>query len=314
MNYRHTPVMLSEAIEYLKPFPGGTFIDCTLGGGGYTEAIVKKVGGSGRVVAIDADEMAINNAKIKFKDNNNVLLVHDNFKDLSKITNQLAETEQNMLFDGIVFDLGLSGAQLEDQSRGISFQLAAPLDMAFGVGGVDTGKIVNNWAEGEIRRIIKDYGEEKFANSIARNISKARKIKSIKTTDELLEIIKMSVPAAYRHNQKIHFATRTFQALRIATNNELENLEKALAATIEILKPGGRLVVISYHSLEDRIVKTFLKNESKNCICSSQVPICQCNHQAKFKIITKKPLVPSEEEIKINPRARSAKMRVAEKI
>ncbi|MFH1822318.1 MAG: 16S rRNA (cytosine(1402)-N(4))-methyltransferase RsmH [Patescibacteria group bacterium] len=325
MNYSHTPVMLKEVIAYLNPCPGQYFIDCTLGGGGYTQAISEKVGKDGKVLAIDLDILAINNAKNKTCSwlgpgikTNNVILAHENFKNLSKIVKGFyAEKKiQNNKFNGIVFDLGLSSAQLEDRTRGFSFQQAGPLDMSFGQEGnkgSETGYIVNNWSEKELERILREYGEERFARLIARAIISKRKIKQIKTTDELVKIIEEVVPKKYHFN-KIHPATRTFQALRIATNDELNNLESALRQALNLLKVGGKIIVISYHSLEDRIVKCFFKKESKDCLCPPQAIICQCGHKASLKILTKKIIIASEKEIKNNPRARSAKMRVAKKI
>jgi 16S rRNA (cytosine1402-N4)-methyltransferase len=316
MEYRHTPVMLAEALEYLKPRRGGIFIDCTLGGGGYTKALLDIVGERGQVIGIDMDELAVSNANNKFKNYKNLNIVHDNFKNLQAIVNKFLVNQKSFMVDGIVFDLGLSSAQLEDGHRGLSFRMDAPLNMSFGneEDGLSTFDIVNKNREQELSRIIWEYGEERYANRIAHKIVEARKTQSISTTGKLVEIIGSAVPANYRHNSKIYFATRTFQALRIATNREIDNLNKVLPQTITLLKTGGRLVVISYHSLEDRIVKKILRLESKNCLCPPQAPICNCHHQANFKIITKKPLVPTTIEIKNNPRARSAKMRVAEKI
>lgn len=314
MEYKHVPVMLEEAVSNLNIKPGGAFLDCTLGGGGYTEEIAKKVGEKGIIAAIDADDLAIKNAEQKFKNKKNIILIHDNFKSLHKIINRISEGKKDFLFDGIVFDLGLSSAQLKDSSRGFSFQFDTPLKMSFGKEGGETDEIVNKWSENEIRRVLREFGEEKFAGAIAKNIVKARKEKVIRTTGDLIKVIGGSIPNSYKNNIKIHFATRTFQALRIATNEELKNLEDVLPQAQEALKPGGRLVIISYHSLEDRIVKNFFRKESRNCICRKEVPICQCKHQTTLKIITKKPLEPTDNEIKINPRARSAKMRVAEKI
>lgn len=309
--------MKKEAIEYLDLRAGDKIIDCTLGGGGYTMEIAKKVGPSGRVLAIDADKMAIENAKQKIAAENfkNIILAYGNFKDLQNIVkNELFG--ENAEFDGIVMDLGLSSAQLEDKNRGFSFQLDAPLNMAFGAvengAGNKTVDIVNKYKREELRNILKEYGEEKYASKITDSIINYRKNNPIETTKQLVEIISGAVPNSYK-NKKIHFATRTFQALRIATNDELKSLEKALPQARGLLKSKGRLVIISYHSLEDRIVKRFIKQESKECLCPPQAPICVCGHKANLKILTKKPIVPTEEEIKNNPRARSAKLRVAEK-
>lgn len=311
--------MLKEVLEYLHPENGQFFIDCTLGGAGYTIEIAKRVGEEGKVLAIDLDEMAIKNAQQLISNLNltNIILVNDNFKNLPKITKKYFKKEREAgEFSGIVFDLGLSSAQLEDKNRGFSFRLAAPIDMAFGssASGRKTEEIVNNWPEKDLAKIIREYGEERFAKRIAAAIVKKRKSERIKTTGELVEIIKEALPQRYFINSKIHPATRTFQALRIATNDELINLKEALPAALSLLKNGGCLAVVSFHSLEDRIVKNFFKQEARDCLCPPALPVCQCGHKAQLKILTKKIIRPGEDEIKLNPRARSARLRVAEKI
>lgn len=314
--YKHIPVMLGEALDYLLLAPGKNIIDCTLGGAGYTTAIAEKIKPKGKVIAIDLDDMAIKNAEkiIKSKNLTNVILVRDNFKNVYQIAKNIYSKESIREFDGIVLDLGLSSAQLADQNRGFSFQLDAPLEMEFSGKGNIAKEIVNNWQCDEIEKIIKEYGEERFARNIAKNITLARKDKYIETTKELVEIIARSVPGAYRNNRKIHFATRTFQALRIAANDELKSLQIVLPQAVRLLAPGGRIVVIAYHSLEDRIVKHFFKTEAKKCICPPESPICTCQHEPSLKIITKKAILPASAEIKINPRSRSAKLRAVEKI
>ncbi|MDD5291546.1 MAG: 16S rRNA (cytosine(1402)-N(4))-methyltransferase RsmH [Patescibacteria group bacterium] len=317
MEYKHEPVMIKEVLEYLRPGKGQFFIDCTLGGAGYTIAIAERVGETGRVLSIDLDEMAVANARglISDKKLTNIILVNENFKNLSKIIKKyFPEENQTGRFSGIVFDLGLSSAQLEDKSRGFSFQLAAPLDMAFGpLAGRRTEEIINNWPEADLKKIISEYGEEKFAGNIARSIIKRRKEGKIKTTGELTEIIAGAVPKKYQ-NARIHPATRTFQALRIATNDELENLRQVLPTAVSLLKSGGRIAVVSFHSLEDRIIKNFFRQEARGCLCPPNFPICQCGHKASLKILTKKVIKPGGEEVAKNPRARSACLRVAEKI
>ncbi|MDD4902460.1 MAG: 16S rRNA (cytosine(1402)-N(4))-methyltransferase RsmH [Patescibacteria group bacterium] len=311
MEYQHTPVMLKEVMEYLKPQQGGYFIDGTLGGGGYTGALSEIVGEQGKVLAIDLDEQAIANTAQKKL--NNVILVKDNFVNLASI---IADNiEAGKLFDGFVLDLGLSSFQLADLKRGFSFREDSPLDMAFNSTGDDrrTRAIVNDWHEEDLARIIFTYGEEKHARRIARGIVERRREAGIETTGDLVEIIKKAIPRRL-WNERVHPATKTFQALRIAVNHELENLEKVLPQAVAALKSGGRLAIISFHSLEDRIVKDYFKKESRDCLCPPEIPICRCGHQASLKIITKKPLLPTAEEININPRSRSAKMRVAEKI
>ncbi|MCK5320364.1 16S rRNA (cytosine(1402)-N(4))-methyltransferase RsmH [Candidatus Parcubacteria bacterium] len=314
--YKHIPVMLNEVIDFLSPKKNQNFIDCTLGGAGYTVAIAKLILPKGKILSIDLDKLAVRNAETVIKKENlkNIKIAHGNFKDIAKILQNNWENPQDAKINGIVFDLGLSSAQLKDERRGFSFQLDAPLDMAFGAQQeCSTEQIINNWREKEIEKILKDYGEERFAKSIARRIIDARKDIEIKNTKQLVDIIAEAVPGKYRNNRKIHFATRTFQALRIATNDELNSLKKALPEALNILTKGGRIVVISYHSLEDRIVKHFFKKEAKDCLCPPELPVCRCGHKAGLKIITKKALPASAEEVKKNPRSRSAKMRVIEK-
>jgi 16S rRNA (cytosine1402-N4)-methyltransferase len=303
--------MLKEVLEYLQPKKDGYFIDGTLGGGGYTSALSKAVGENGKILAIDLDEQAIaNTAK---KNLNNLVLVQDNFSNLSSIIeNNFA---QGILFDGFVLDLGLSSFQLADTRRGFSFREDSPLDMSFGSSGEDetTRKIINNWREEDLVKIFFTYGEEKHARRIAKGIVERRRLARIETTGDLAEIIKKAIPRRLC-SEKVHPATKTFQALRIAVNHELESLEKVLPQALAVLKSGGRIVIISFHSLEDRIVKDFFREQTRDCICPPEIPLCRCSHRASLKIITKKIILPSEEEIKINPRSRSAKMRVAEKI
>lgn len=312
--YQHTPVMLEEAIKFLDPKPGQVIIDCTLGGGGYTEAIAKLVGETGRVIALDADETAINHAKLKIDAIGiaNVSFYHANFRDIKRIVESESERIPNLRIDGIVFDLGLSSAQLEDRFRGFSFKEDSPLNMSFGslISDRKTQDIVNTYQVSELAVIIKNYGEERFAQSIARSIAKIRSEHPITTTAQLVEAIKLGVPASHRH-QRIHFATRTFQALRIATNDELRSLEEALSSLREILDRGAKIVIVSFHSLEDRIVKQFFRHEAKDCICPPGAPICTCHHAARLQIITKKAVQPTEAETAANPRARSAKLRAA---
>ncbi|MBN2884889.1 16S rRNA (cytosine(1402)-N(4))-methyltransferase RsmH [Patescibacteria group bacterium] len=312
MAYKHIPVLLEEVLSVLNPLPGQTYIDCTLGGTSYTRAIAKLVGKKGRVISIDADEMAIKNAEGILKNDNfqNVSLVHDNFRNLEAIAKEY--TPEGV--DGIVFDLGLSSAQLDDELRGFSFQGDRPLDMAFGVGeSVSTINLINSSSLSELTRIFRELGEEPQAYRLAKEIITARKHKKIESTKELVDIILKITPARFLKS-RIHPATRVFQALRLATNDEFGSLKEALLATADILKIGGRLAVVSFHSGEDRIVKQWLKQESSDCLCPPQAPVCICNHQARFKVIAKKPLMASNEELKTNPRARSAKLRVAEKI
>lgn len=319
MIYQHTPVMLKEAIEILNPRSGQKFIDCTLGGGGYTKAILEKIGQQGKVLAIDLDDLAIANAKLNFKTeikNKKLILAHENFKNLRIIIETYFAADAK--FDGLVLDLGLSSAQLEDRGRGFSFSAAdSPLGMNFGDSISQRAEnIINNWSARDLAGIFKDYGEEKFAYKIALAIVKERQVQRIVTAGKLAEIAAKAKPAAHwrKFQSKIHPATKVFQALRIAVNQELENLRSVLPQALKALKSGGRLVVISYHSLEDRIVKQYFKEEAKDCLCPPRLPVCRCGHKAGLKILTHKILRPDEEEVLKNQRSRSAKLRAAGKI
>ncbi len=314
MQYKHISVMLREVLEAMHPEAGDNFIDGTLGGAGYTIELAKRILPEGKVLSIDLDNLAIQNAKNKLKEEelDNLIIVQDNFRNMKEIV-QKNWLEGGASFSGIVLDLGLSSAHLDDKERGFSFQFDTPLKMEFGKAEETTEEIVNNWSEKDLSRVIREYGEEKYAYKIAQAIVDKRKEKTIKTTGELVEVVGEAVPAFYKR-KRIHFATKTFQALRMATNGELESLEEVLPQALDLLAPGGRLAIVSFHSLEDRIVKNFLRQESKDCLCPKEAPICQCNHEKKINIITRKALMPTQEEIKINPRARSAKLRVAEKI
>lgn len=326
MQYHHHPVMLSEVLEILDPGPGEYFLDATLGGGGYTKAMAEKAGEKGRVLALDLDPLAIENAHklIQEKDFKNIVIAQANFKDLKETAEENLGPDTK--FDGVVFDLGLSQAQLDDENRGFSFKGDTPLDMSFA--GEDkkgeasqAGYIVNNYGAAELEELFREFGEERLSLRIAKNIEKRRREQPLKTTGELEKIIEEATPnrfSPYKNNIK----ARIFQALRIAVNQELENLKQALPQAVELLTEGGKIVVISYHSLEDRIVKNFFQEESQDCICPPELPECRCDHQARLKVIkhkkekgkTKNFLLPTPEEIEKNPKARSAKLRAAQKI
>jgi len=290
----HIPVLQKEVMQYLAPKPNEKFIDCTAGFGGHTAAILEKNGPQGRVLGIDWDKEVISQLKsqtTKFKDR--LILVNDSFTNLKEIAKKFHS------ISGVLFDLGMSSWHLEESGRGFSFLKSEPLDMRYNVNNPLTAeKIVNYWSEPEMENILKEYGEERFAGNIAEEIINERKFYPIKSTSQMVKIIQKAIPFRYQR-QKIHFATRVFQALRIAVNDELNNLKKALPQAVEILNPQGRIVVISFHSLEDRIVKNFLKEKSKENI---------------LQILTKKPTRPARQEIIINPRSRSAKLRAAIKI
>ena len=319
----HKPVLLKEAIEYLNPKPGQKFIDATVDGGGHAMAILEKIVPNGKLLGIEWDGELLKYLKFKIENlklRQNVILAQDSYINLKKI----AIENGFMDADGILFDLGMSSWHLEEAGKGFTFQKNEPLDMRYGVEkfpisptspkqpfrlrrpgnhqfpnvGLTAEEIINKYSYDELAKILKEYGEERFAKSIAAHIVKARKEKPIKTTYELVEIIKHSAPFWYRQG-RIHYATRTFQALRIAVNDELENLKSGLGQAMDILTTGGRIAVMSFHSLEDRIVKNFFRTKAKEGV---------------LKIIIKKPIIAGLAEITENPRARSAKLRVAEKI
>lgn len=312
MLYQHSPVLLSEILAGLALKKGGTYLDCTLGGAGYTLAIAQAVGEKGKVIAIDADILAIDNATklIEEKKIQNITLVHNNFKFLDDILN---ENLSGDLLDGIVFDLGLSSAQLADEDRGFSFIGKRPLDMAFGAGAKqETVHLINKASLSELTKILRDYGEEPQAYKLAKAIVAKRKESWLKNTEDLKNIIEQVV---YRKKgTTINPATKTFQALRIATNDEINSLQLALESSLKYLKKEARLVLVSFHSGEDRVVKQFFKKESQDCLCPPERPLCNCQHQAQLRVISKKPIMATEEEIAVNPRSRSAKLRIAEKI
>jgi 16S rRNA (cytosine1402-N4)-methyltransferase len=302
----HKPVLLNEVIETLCPQPGQRYVDCTLGNGGHAEAILERILPGGQLLGIDADANAIEIAGHRLANyRQNAILMKDNFSNLEMICRE----NSFLPVRGILFDLGLSSAQLDDAKRGFSFQQYGPLDMRFDLAQeVTATDIVNAFSEEKLAEILKNYGEERYSKRIAQYIVNSRPINS---TIQLVDTIKEAT-GGYR--TKLHPATRTFMALRIYVNRELENLSVALKQTINCLDRRGKLVVISYHSLEDRIVKQFMLMESKGCICPPSIPVCRCGHKASLRIITKKVITPSETEINTNPRSRSAKLRVAERL
>jgi len=289
----HIPVLQKEVLQYLDPKPNENFVDCTIGGGGHAFSILEKTSPKGKILGIDADEKVIKNLKIK-KLEKRITFVCDNYVNLEEIVKK----HKFRPIHGILFDLGMSSWDLEESGRGFSFLKKEPLDMRYDLQNPLTAeKIINYWSAPEIEKILRDYGEEPFARPIAKNIIEFRKIKPITNTSQLVEMIKKSFSRRFQQ-KNIHPATKTFQALRIVVNDELNNLEKVLPQVLEILKPGGKLVIISFHSLEDRIVKNFYRSRAS----------------IDLKILTKKPVGPTVEEIKINPRSRSAKLRAAEKL
>lgn len=312
----HKPVLLKESVEKLDLRKGDTVVDATLGGGGHSLAILEKILPDGKLIAIDRDARAIRDFRgkleildIKLK-KENLELINDNFVNLEEILASLKIFSVN----SIIADLGMSSDQVENAERGFSFQKDALLDMrADQKTGLTAKDIVNNYNQRELEKVFKEYGEEKYAARIARAIVFRRVSKPIERTLELVSIIEKSVPAFYKR-QKIHFATKTFQALRIEVNQELENLKKFLPEAIGALKRKGRLVIITFHSGEDRIVKSIFRENARGCICPSEFPICQCGIKPKIRLVNKKPITPSWEETGENPRSRSAKLRAVEKI
>ncbi len=301
----HIPVMQQEVIEGLAVQPGGRYIDCTAGTGGHAGAILKHSSPGGQLLGIDADPSAVEAARKRLAGYGSAVVIeNDNFVNLEKVCNKYEFKPVH----GILLDLGLSSLQLNDNGRGFSFQYAAPLDMRFNPEQkITAADIVNKYSEAELARIIRDYGEEPGSNRIARAIISERPLNS---TIELAKIVEQAV--GFKRG-RIHPATRTFQALRIAVNNELEHLESTLRQAVNLLGYEGRLVVITYHSLEDRIVKQFMQHEAKDCVCPPEAMVCNCRHEASLKLINRKVITPSVEEISRNPRSRSAKLRIAER-
>ncbi len=304
---RHIPVMLQEVLHYLQPQPGGKYIDATVGGGGHAEAILAASAPDGKLLGLDADPEAIERTQRRLhRLEHRVILVQAHFDQLEDVANRYGFVPA----DGVLMDLGVSSDQLDEARRGFSFLKPGPLDMRMDPSLPHTAAdLVNNLSEDELARIIRTYGEEPRARRIARAIVRNR---PIMTTTQLAELIESVVPR--RPGQRLHPATRTFQALRIAVNDELGALERALPQALRVLRSGGRLVVITFHSLEDRIVKRFFQREAKDCICPPRQPVCTCGHKAQVRILTRKPVVPSAAEIAQNPRSRSAKLRAAEKL
>ena len=302
----HIPVLLNEAVEALRAQPGGRFIDCTIGSGGHAAAILKSILPQGKLLGIDADPEAIRANKARFNNYSETInLVNDNFANLKTICSKY----KFYPVAGILFDLGVSSRQLDTAQRGFSFRREAPLDMRFGSEQrLTAADIINTFPEQELAHIIKEYGEERHSRRIAQHIVQNRTITS---TVQLAQVVEQSLG---RKHTKIHPATKTFMALRIAVNKELDNLKTALKQTIGLLRFQGRLVVISYHSLEDRIVKEFMRREASSCICPPETIVCRCGHVPTLKLISRKVIRPTSLEIESNPRSRSAKMRIAERL
>ncbi len=308
--YGHRPVLLDECLEALNIRPDGIYIDGTLGRAGHSLEIARRLT-TGRLISIDRDETAIEAAKERLKDYmDRVTLVHSNFDRVGEILEELHIHG----VDGMLFDLGVSSPQLDEAQRGFSYMNDAPLDMRMDRTAYLTARhVVNEWSYEELRRILFDFGEERYAPAIAKGICRAREAAPIETTAQLVDIIKSSMPpAALREKQ--HPAKRSFQAIRIAVNGELDALPPMLEAAAEVLNVGGRLAVISFHSLEDRIIKKTMQELATGCTCPSNFPVCVCGKKPKMKLVSRKPIVSGAAELEYNPRARSAKLRVAEKL
>lgn len=303
MEFKHIPVLFNETIDSLNIKPDGIYADCTAGGGGHSGAILERLSEKGRLVMIDQDPEAIANLRKKFADNNNVLIINRNFKDIDEIARENAIDG----FDGILADLGVSSHQLDTPERGFSFHSDAPLDMRMSKQGISAADIVNTYDEKELARILLCYGEEKFAKSIARLIVARRKEQPFETTFQLVEVIKDAIPARARREGG-HPARRSFQALRISVNQEISILPSSIEKMFSLLNPGGVLSIITFHSLEDRAVKNMFRSFTEGCTCPKDFPVCVCGNTPKGRLPFKS-LSPSEQELELNSRSRSARLR-----
>jgi len=301
----HTSVLLKESIELLAPRPEGFWLDATSGAGGHSGEILKKIVPGGKLILLDKDADAINEAEKNLKEfEGYTIFINDDFSNVEKALLSVNISKIN----GALFDLGVSSFQIDTPEKGFSFMKEGPLDMRMDKRRPFTAKdVVNSYPEEALVRVIKEYGEERFAKKITVNIIKARPLKS---TKELADVVRASVP----FKNKIDSVVRVFQAVRIEVNGELESLKKGLESSLRLLETGGHVVVLSYHSLEDRIVKNFFREEASGCICDKRLPVCSCGHKRALKILTKKPLTPGDEELCRNPRSRSAKLRAAERV
>ena len=311
MEFQHKSVLLQECIDALNIRPDGIYLDGTLGGAGHSSQIARRLTEGGRLIGVDRDRTALAAAKERLAPYaDRVTLVHSNFAEIDAILDSLGIPA----VDGMLFDLGVSSPQLDDASRGFSYMADAPLDMRMDKDDALTaGEVVNTWPQGELRRILYDYGEERYAPQIAAAICRAREKAPVETTLELVDIIRSAMPAqALREKQ--HPAKRSFQAIRIAVNDELGAVSRMMQAAVGRLNPGGRLAVITFHSLEDRIVMSEMQQAARGCTCPPEFPVCVCGKKPLVKLVTRKPIVSGPAELEENPRARSAKLRVAEKL
>ncbi len=310
MEFKHVSVLLEESLEGLSIKPDGIYVDGTMGGAGHSSEIVKKLSGKGLLIGIDRDTEALSASRKRLEGYENVRYVHSNFSDIKRI---LANEGIDKI-NGALIDLGVSSYQLDCAERGFSYMEDAPLDMRMDkTAEFSAYDVVNGYSQQELTRIFYDYGEEKFSKKIASLIEEKRKQKPIETTLELVDIIKTAIPERFRQKGS-HPAKRVFQAIRIEVNSELEPLREAISDFFDCLAPGGRLCIISFHSLEDRIVKQTFASFAKGCTCPKDFPVCVCNRVPTGKVITGKPILPSDEEIEFNKRSKSAKLRICEKI
>ena len=309
MEFKHKSVLLNETIDGLNIKPDGIYVDGTLGGGGHAYEVCRRLGEKGSIIGIDQDAAAIEAASARLKDfGEKVTIVRSNYCDMKSKLHELGIEK----VDGIVLDLGVSSYQLDTAERGFSYREDAPLDMRMDTRQKMTARdIVNDYTEADLYRVIRDYGEDKFAKNIAKHIVQARAVKPVETTAELSEIIRASIPMKFQKKSG-HPAKRTFQAIRIELNRELDVLRDSLDDMIDLLNPGGRLCIITFHSLEDRIVKSAFRKNENPCTCPPDFPVCVCGKKSKGSIITKKPILPSEEELEYNSRSKSAKLRIFE--
>jgi 16S rRNA (cytosine1402-N4)-methyltransferase len=313
MSEGHLPVLVDEVLEMLAPAPGSLHIDATLGGGGHAERILEAANPDGRLLGLDADPLAITRVedRLRSRYGERLVLRRANFRELAEV----APAAGFAAVDGCLFDLGLSSYQLADRDRGFGFRAGGPLDMRFDTSrGVPAAELLASLDTAELTALFRRYGEEPKAPRIARAIVDARKVAPVATAEELAALVERVSPPNPRLRRRTHPATRVFQALRIAVNEELEALQAGLAAALDLLRPGGRLVVLSYHSLEDRIVKRFFQAERRGCVCPPDVPVCVCGHDPRLRLVTRPSLTPTAAEIDANPRARSARLRAAERL
>lgn len=311
MTFEHKSVLLEETVDSLAIRPDGIYVDGTLGGGGHASLVCSRLSDKGRLVGIDQDADAIKAASERLAPfGDKVTIVRSNYENIASVLSELGIEK----VDGIYLDLGVSSYQLDTAERGFTYREDAPLDMRMDQRNTQTAAdIVNTYSEMDLFRVIRDYGEDRFAKNIAKHIVRAREEKPFETTGELIEVIKAAIPAKVRATGG-HPAKRTFQALRIELNHELDVLNRSIDTMIDLLNPGGRLSIITFHSLEDRIVKTRFKNNENPCICPPGFPVCMCGKKSKGHVVTRKPIVPSDQEIEENKRSKSSKLRVFEKV